>query len=222
MTATLEAEAGEELRWWTLALERNCRDHLEDLLFLAPWLALAPGSAGQMPAEITRLDQVPTLRQVAALEQSLGPSLEAARQALSREPSSSQKTEEEARLAHWLHCLREASRHSRQRILELETLARQSAELADMDFGFLFNPARELFSIGFNVTDRRADASFYDLLASEARLCSFVVIAQGQVSQDHWFSLGRLLVALRGDPVLASWSGSMFEVLNAAARDAEL
>src|SRR5581483_5272530 len=61
--------------------------------------------------------------------------------------------------------------------------------------------------------DRRMDASFYDLLASESRLCSYVVIAQGQVSQDHWFSLGRLLVSLRGDPVLASWSGSMFEYL---------
>ena len=51
------------------------------------------------------------------------------------------------------------------------------------------------------------------LLASEARLCSYVVIALGQVSQDHWFSLGRVLVALRGDLVLASWSGSMFEYL---------
>ena len=77
----------------------------------------------------------------------------------------------------------------------------------------MFDPARDLFSIGFNVTERRCDASFYDLLASEARLCSYVAIAQGQVPQDHWFSLGRLLVASRGEPVLASWSGSMFEYL---------
>src|ERR1035438_4441557 len=82
-----------------------------------------------------------------------------------------------------------------------------------MDFSFLFDPARELFSVGFNVTERRNDASFYDLLASEARLCSFVVIALDQVPQDHWFSLGRVLVALHGDLVLASWSGSMFEYL---------
>ena len=147
------------------------------------------------------------------LEQSLCPLLEAALQALSLEPASSRKPEEEARLAQWLRCLREASSRASQRILALETLARQSAEMAEMDFSFLFDPARELFSIGFNVTERRSDASFYDLLASEARLCSYVVIAQGQVSQDHWFSLGRLLVALRGDPVLASWSGSMFEYL---------
>jgi cyclic beta-1,2-glucan synthetase len=82
-----------------------------------------------------------------------------------------------------------------------------------MDFTFLFDPARKLFSIGFNVTERRRDASYYDLLASEARLCSYVAIALGQVPQDHWFSLGRLLVASHGEPILVSWSGSMFEYL---------
>ena len=55
--------------------------------------------------------------------------------------------------------------------------------------------------------------SFYDLLASEARLCGYVAIALGQVPQKHWFSLGRLLVASRGGPILVSWSGSMFEYL---------
>jgi len=82
-----------------------------------------------------------------------------------------------------------------------------------MDFTYLFDPARNLFSIGYNVTERRMDNSFYDLLASEARLCSYVAIALGQVPQDHWFALGRLLVAAHGSPVLASWSGSMFEYL---------
>jgi len=95
----------------------------------------------------------------------------------------------------------------------LETLARQSEELAAMDFTLLFDRARDLFSIGFNVAECRCDPSFYDLLASEARLCSYVAIALGQVPQDHWFSLGRLLIALRGEPILVSWSGSMFEYL---------
>ena len=110
-------------------------------------------------------------------------------------------------------CLREAGDHARQRLLALETLAKQCDELAAMDFTFLFDPARDLFSIGFNVTERRCDASFYDLLASEARLCSYVAIALGQVPQDHWFSMGRLLVASGGEPILVSWSGSMFEYL---------
>ncbi len=89
----------------------------------------------------------------------------------------------------------------------------QCEELAAMDFTYLFDSARDLFSIGFNVTERRRDNSFYDLLASEARLCSYVAIALGQVPQDHWFTMGRLLVASRGAPILASWSGSMFEYL---------
>lgn len=100
-----------------------------------------------------------------------------------------------------------------ERVRKFEALASQCDELAGMDFTFLFDPSRELFSIGFNVTEGRRDASFYDLLASEARLCSYLTIAQGVVRQDHWFSLGRLLVAPRGEPILVSWSGSMFEYL---------
>ena len=95
----------------------------------------------------------------------------------------------------------------------LENLIHRSEALAAMDFTFLFDVTRELFAIGYNVSEGRRDTSFYDLLASEARLCSYVAIALGQVPQDHWFSLGRLLVAPHGEPTLVSWSGSMFEYL---------
>ncbi len=231
LVASLQEGADGELKWWTQALERNCREHLDDLLFLAPWLTLAPdsvarisnvvhgrsptfdGPEGSRARRFAALDHGLTLRQLSEFDQSLCPELEAALQALTTEPASARKLEQESLLAEWLRCLREASVRASQRIVALQTLAEQSAKLADMDFNFLFDSARELFSIGFNVTERRRDTSFYDLLASEARLCSFVVVAQGQVSQDHWFSLGRLLVSLGGDPVLASWSGSMFEYL---------
>ena len=106
-----------------------------------------------------------------------------------------------------------ASRWARERLLLIEHLVQQSDELAAMDFRFLFDGAQELFAIGFNVTEGRRDNSYYDLLASEARLGSYVAIAQGQVPQDHWFSLGRLLVAPHGEATLVSWSGSMFEYL---------
>ncbi len=102
---------------------------------------------------------------------------------------------------------------ARERLERLESLARQCDEFAVMDFTFLYDASRDLFSIGFNVSEGRLDQSYYDLLASEARLCSYVAVAQGQVPQDHWFSLGRLLVAPRGEPILVSWSGSMFEYL---------
>ena len=73
--------------------------------------------------------------------------------------------------------------------------------------------ARHLLAIGYNVGERRRDASYYDLLASEARLSSFVAIAQGQLPQESWFALGRLLTTTGGGPILLSWSGSMFEYL---------
>jgi cyclic beta-1,2-glucan synthetase len=102
---------------------------------------------------------------------------------------------------------------ARERIALLEQVALESGELALMDYRFLYDRARDLLAIGYNVDERRLDAGFYDLLASEARLASFVAIAQGQLPQDNWFSLGRLLTTSGGQPVLLSWTGSMFEYL---------
>ena len=59
----------------------------------------------------------------------------------------------------------------------------------------------------------RFDNSFYDLLASEARLASFVAIAKGDVPQHHWFHLGRLVTNVNGRATLMSWGGTMFEYL---------
>ncbi len=100
-----------------------------------------------------------------------------------------------------------------ERLAAIEALALQSLALAQMEFDFLFDKTRHLLYIGYNVDERRADSGHYDLLASEARLCTFVAIAQGQLPQESWFSLGRLLTGTAGEPVLLSWSGSMFEYL---------
>jgi cellobiose phosphorylase len=224
--AVAPANEEKEISGWAQILKRDCESHLEELRFLAPWLALpisirgsrreeAPTSkseirnpkseinqslltsaAARLEEKFAQLDQAPTLREVSMFDQSLDSLIEAGN-------SDSELS----------RCFREASDHARQRLLALEALAKQCDELAAMDFTFLFNTARDLFSMGFNVTERRFDTGFYDLLASEARLCGYVAIALGQVPQDHWFSMGRLLVASRGEPILVSWSGSMFEYL---------
>ena len=90
---------------------------------------------------------------------------------------------------------------------------RARAMVEAMDFGFLFDPMRKLFAIGYRVTDGTLDPGRYDLLASEARLASFVAIAKGDVPVAHWFRLGRALTPVAQDSVLVSWSGSMFEYL---------
>jgi cyclic beta-1,2-glucan synthetase len=85
--------------------------------------------------------------------------------------------------------------------------------VAAMSFTFLFDRSRGLFSIGYRIADGELDAGFYDLLASEARLASLVAISKGDVPRTHWMRLGRRLTGGSHQPVLASWSGSMFEYL---------
>ncbi|MEO8273125.1 MAG: glucoamylase family protein, partial [Chloroflexota bacterium] len=84
---------------------------------------------------------------------------------------------------------------------------------AETDFAFLFDPTRKLFSIGYRVADAALDPSYYDLLASEARLGSFLAVAKGDVPAEHWFRLGRSLTPVGRGSALISWSGSMFEYL---------
>jgi len=102
---------------------------------------------------------------------------------------------------------------ARAALAALENLAERAGALAEMDQSFLYDATRHLMTIGYNVDERRADAGYYDLLASEARLGVFVAIAQARLPQESWFALGRLLTSAGGEPVLLSWSGSMFEYL---------
>jgi cyclic beta-1,2-glucan glucanotransferase len=96
----------------------------------------------------------------------------------------------------------------------LSALALRAERMAQtMDFRFLFDSSRKLLSIGYRVADGVLDPSCYDLLASEARLASFVAIAKGDVSPRHWFLLGRALTPVGRGAALVSWSGSMFEYL---------
>ncbi|MBI3468568.1 MAG: cyclic beta 1-2 glucan synthetase [Planctomycetes bacterium] len=219
--AELTAAAGSdaELAWWARAYERSCLDHHADLLHLAAWLRLPAPAAGlwelgsneqierlgQLREMLARWDASATLRDVAEMPFTALPLIEAA---LRHAPAETQD---------WLRQLSSAmalsSEHASERIQVFEEIAAQCRDLADMDFGLLYNSTNDLFAIGYNVSERRLDASSYDLLASEARLSSFMVIAQGHFGQEHWFALGRLLTSAGSVFALLSWSGSMFEYL---------
>ena len=86
----------------------------------------------------------------------------------------------------------------------LELAAEAEARALAMDFSFLFDPERKLFWIGFNATSGTPDTSYYDLLASEARLASLFALAKGDVPPAHWLHLGRPFDARRGrgDPAV--------------------
>ncbi|HET7216637.1 MAG TPA: glucoamylase family protein, partial [Vicinamibacterales bacterium] len=95
--------------------------------------------------------------------------------------------------------------------------ARAEALVAEMRFDFLYDRRKRIFAIGYRLADAegpgRHDGSFYDLLASEARLVSFVAISKGDVPQHHWFHLGRPVTSVHGRATLVSWGGTMFEYL---------
>ncbi|MCA1715094.1 MAG: carbohydrate-binding protein, partial [Gammaproteobacteria bacterium] len=176
-----------EIEHWAETLSRQCGWIQEELSWLAPWLETSRDAipTGQLPWS----DRIPTLREVA------------------------QAGVAETNDGDGATVLSEAAARACARIAELERLAHAAGQFAQMDYEFLYDRARHLLTIGYNVDEHRRDQGYYDLLASEARLCSFVAIAQGQLPQDTWFALGRLLTEVDGDPTLLSWSGSMFEYL---------
>ena len=226
MVRVFEIDPEGQAAHWARAFTAQCRAALDDLTFLAPWTAL-PFSVEAL-GDFPYLTEIPTLRTLANLDKELlleGATLPAGGQArapLMAKPSELLRAEGEAPVAVLLEgatrapliaAINEASIKAKARIGVIEDLALQSGELARIDYGFLYDEPRHLLAIGYNISENRRDASYYDLLASEARLSSFVAIAQGQLPQESWFALGRLLTTAAGEPILLSWSGSMFEYL---------
>ncbi len=141
---------------------------------------------------------------------------EALKAALSTQDGSQQSLVEAVQaLANW------SASHRRDTDSDPADLAARLAKIAgrcgaivqETTFEFLFDKDRNLLSIGYSVDDARRDSGAYDLLASEARLASFLAIAKGDIPTRHWFRLGRTLTPLGRASALQSWSGSMFEYL---------
>lgn len=113
-----------------------------------------------------------------------------------------------------LKSLAKAAQYCEEFLRKIDQIREQTTAIVDeIDLAFLYDNDKGLFSIGYHIDSARRDNSFYDLLASESRLGSFVAIALGQVPQKHWFTLGRSLVDAPGGTALVSWSATMFEYL---------
>ncbi|MHB8446546.1 MAG: glycoside hydrolase family 94 protein, partial [Rudaea sp.] len=198
------AAAGSDACTWACALRDQCLGALNELKYLLPWIEILP--APDALDDFLQSAAIPTLRAMPEFATDL------LRAAEDRVPATATAADRDWMATFTLH-LAQTSRRALARIAATEHRAQQAYQLAQMDFSFLYDKDRRLFTVGYNVADRRPDASYYDLLASEARLANFVAIALGQVPQESWFALGRLLTHSGGEPVLMSWGGSMFEYL---------
>ncbi len=193
-----------ETAWWARSLAKQCRSALDELSFLVPWIIPQVSSSGKN--NFPDNDEIPTLRGLVKLCTEFI-------SVIGEEFSTDVAIKRNEQVDEIQHLMIESGKHAKQRIASIGFIAEQSSEFADMEYDFLYDKTRRLLSIGYNVEEKRQDPSYYDLLASEARLSSFVAIAQGQLPQESWFALGRLLTSVGGDPILLSWSGSMFEYL---------
>ncbi|MDB5754509.1 MAG: cyclic beta 1-2 glucan synthetase, partial [Massilia sp.] len=183
------------LHAWAEKLARQCRRSSQQLLELAPWMKVA-----QEYVVDSSLTRIPTLRELAGFSLTSAPDCDLAPNELARQQALGQ-------------LVAAGSAAALARLARIAGLVEQARAFAAMDFSFLYNSTTNLLTIGYNASERRLDASHYDLLASEVRLASFVGIAQGQFPQEHWFALGRQLCIVGGEQLLLSWSGSMFEYL---------
>ena len=206
--------ADEELQFWSEALARQVEELRGDLGLLAPWLGDGRTETNSAPTTAERLSQldeelsrIPTLQALAGMHARLAGEMGSLRVAVAASGPGSEW------LARTERAVAEASRQAAERIAAIDDLVVRAEEMADLDLDFLYDPSRKLLTIGYSVENRRRDPSFYDLLASEARMCSYLGVAQGKLPQEHWFLLGRQLTESDGAVSLLSWSGSMFEYL---------
>ncbi|MGH7549424.1 MAG: DUF3131 domain-containing protein, partial [Gemmatimonadota bacterium] len=223
----LAEENGEEaadLMAWSGRVADGIASHRRDLLTVAPWGKILAGDIPTwLSADAERrerwdraLDVLSTVPAPAAVTL-VARAAEAELDPLAADLEGSGDLEIEA-ARRWIESLRAAvgrGRNSSAALVErLEGLAaRADGWVEETDFRILYDVERTLFSIGYRPLEGRLDNSYYDLLATEARLASLVAIAKGDVPVEHWFRLGRPVTPVGKDAALISWSGSMFEYL---------
>lgn len=196
-----KTDCNEDVQWWRDALEKQLKAAIIELTTFAPCVLLSP--IPEKLSGIKLLTDIPSWLELSELNGSVQKEISE----LAASPEHSD----------WLNsfqnAIQEGAQRAKKRLAVIKKLAETCNQFSQMELDFLYDKTKSLLTIGFNVDDHRCDPSFYDLLASEARLGTFVGIAQGRLPQESWFALGRLLTNVDGHPILLSWSGSMFEYL---------
>jgi cyclic beta-1,2-glucan synthetase len=161
----------------------------------------APPKAGHPSRTLPNLEDTPAC--VAAMEQRLA------------RPQLMPESAETAVLMERLRSELAAARQRLGKLIEsLHNVAREAWLRAEnTEFEFLVNKDRLLLSIGYEFATARVHWACYDMLASEARIATYIAVARGELSQQGWFKMSRVHTQAYGRSVLLSWTGTMFEYL---------
>ena len=193
--------------WWSWET-RNRIDALLDLVRDSmPWLLPEYKPLREVPElEINLKSETLTIEAAAAfaeeLEWKLARTADADRSGDSLSPP------------HLRAALPGAAHSLREQAAGLREIAERAGKLADdTEFGFLVNPGRQVLSIGYDVRGQKVHEACYDMLASEARIATFLAVARGELPQQSWFKLARDYTYVFGIHAIISWTGTMFEYL---------
>ncbi|WP_026309544.1 glycoside hydrolase family 94 protein [Niabella aurantiaca] len=189
---------------WIGRLEKQLTDSITCIRTFCPWATLLPVAPRFVRLHL--LHETPSLNNILDLQRVL-PDQIAEYLETAADPG------ETRQLDQLLKSLQEGATQAENFLAGIEKMKHSCVDFSTVDYDFLYNKSQNLFHIGYNISEDIADKSYYDMLASEARLGIFAAIAQGKIPQTAWFTLGRLVTNLGNHPVLLSWSGSMFEYL---------
>ncbi|MCW3090577.1 MAG: glycosyltransferase, partial [Ferruginibacter sp.] len=201
----LKPNISEQTDWWAQKLITQIQQVKYELVAIVPWILLPVGPE-KFEHLLALIPDIPTTRELSKVEETL-------LHAIIGSYGPDNTNEENEWLNNFRDHVTESGRRAKELLLSVEQLAVKCDELAALEYDFLYDKSQHLLSIGYNVEEQRIDNSYYDLLASEARLTTFVAISQGKLPQESWFALGRQLTSSGTTPILLSWSGSMFEYL---------
>jgi hypothetical protein len=208
----------DEALWWTNETKRRIEAIAELVANYLPWLHPDYAPIRKMifdgePVEAALHEDAPKTYSLPKLEATADYAA-AMHQRLSR-PHLMPESAETAALFGRLHNeLPQARQRLTQLVESVQHVSDEAWRLAEStEFAFLVNKDRLLLSIGYELATNKVHWACYDMLASEARIATYIAVARGELSQQGWFKMSRVHTQAYGKSVLLSWTGTMFEYL---------
>ena len=202
----------DESIWWLNETRARLRAITSLIADFLPWLLPEFTPLRQIPAlALHRDDLFPTLEDAEGFADQL-------EHRLSRTWATLNAAKDELGQSVLVEKLRSELPATRKRLKKLvasiRTISSEAFLKAEaMDFTFLAKKDRQLLSIGYDVETGKLHSACYDMLASEARIATFIAVSRGELPQLGWFKMGRAHTSAFGHFILLSWTGTMFEYL---------